>query len=84
MTKVLSLADEILVTAAERKKGGVKCWTCVTVPPKVLAAIHEAHGRGASVAAISEWLTKRPEFPQGTVSERSVSNHFREKHEARA
>lgn len=80
MPKPESLVDEILSFAATRRRGGALCWTCTNLKPKLLADIHEAKERGASVAAITEWLDGKGIFPEGTVSQSAIGNHFRSGH----
>lgn len=80
MPKSEGSIDDILNFAATRRKGGAPCWTCTNLDPKRLAYIHEAKGKGVSVAAIVDYVKTKGWFPEGTVSDASFLNHFRKGH----
>lgn len=73
-----SLVDEILTTAAGRKKGGQPCMTCTGLDAKQKKAILEAHARGASYRAIHEHIEKQWALP--SVTFHSVRSHLANRH----
>jgi len=73
-----SLVDEILTTAAGRKKGGQSCYVCSRLNPVQLKAIREAHERGASYGAIHEHIEKKWKLTQVTFH--SVRGHLASRH----
>lgn len=75
-----SLADEILVTAAARKKGGHQCFVCTALTQEQRDAIAEAHSRGASYRAIHEHVEKK--WGIAAVTFHSIRGHFGNGHTA--
>jgi len=73
-----SLVDEILTTAAERKRGGQQCLTCNGLSDDQKKAIAEAHTKGASYKAIHEHIEKKWKLPEVTFH--SLRGHLANRH----
>ena len=73
-----SLVDEILTTAAERKKGGQQCFACSGLTAEQQKAILEAHTKGASYRAIHEHIEKK--WKLATVTFHSLRGHLANRH----